>query len=190
MEKKVWEIRLLSPPRVLKHCKKCGRKTAFACSGQFRVNAQRRYLDIWLIYKCSNCDATWNAAVFSRVSPKSIHAELLDGFYRNDAALAERYAMDYASLRGDGAEVEPPEYSVIGDSFPPDAAVELEIKPQYPLPIRVSSLVRAELHLSQKGYSQLVTSGTIQSVPNQDLLKCRLNGGITLIFHGCPPYLW
>lgn len=184
MEKTVWEIRLLSPPQVLKHCKKCGRKTAFACSGQFRVNAQRRYLDIWLIYKCSNCDATWNAAVFSRISPQSINAELLDGFCQNDAALAERYAMDYAFLRGNGAEVEPPEYSVIGDSFSPDAAVELEIKPQYPLPIRVSSLVRAKLHLSQKEYSQLVTCGAVKSIPSQGLLKCRLNGGITLIFHG------
>ena len=57
---------------------------------------------VWLIYKCSDCDAAWNAAVFSRVSPQSVHAELLDGFYRNDAALAERYAMDYAFLRGNG----------------------------------------------------------------------------------------
>lgn len=190
MEKKIWEIQFLSPPSVFKHCKKCGKKTAFACSGQFRINAQRRCLDVWLIYKCIHCSATWNAAVFSRVSPQSIPAELLDGFHSNDEALAERYAMDIAFLRGNGVEAAPPQYSVIGDSFSPNEAVELEIKTEHPLPVKVSSLIRTKLHLSQKEFSQLITSGIIQSIPNQDLQKCRLNGGITLIFKGCPLYLW
>ena len=190
MEKKIWEIKFLSPPSVFKHCKKCGKKTAFACSGQFRINAQRRYLDIWLIYKCFNCNAAWNATVFSRISPQSIPAELLDGFCRNDEALAERYAMDIAFLKGNGVEVELPKYSVIGDSFSPNEAVELEIKTEYFLPVKVSSLIRAKLHLSQKEFSQLITSGIIQSIPTQDLQKCRLNGGVTLIFNGRPPHLW
>ncbi|MBD5085215.1 MAG: DUF1062 domain-containing protein [Clostridiales bacterium] len=190
MEKKTWEIQVLSPPHILKYCKKCGKKVEFTCSGQFRINAQRRYLDIWLIYKCFNCNATWNATVFSRISPQSIPAELLDGFHSNDEALAERYAMDIAFLRGNGVEVEPPKYSVIGDSFSPNEAVELEIKTEYSLPVKVSSLIRAKLHLSQKEYSQLAASGIIQSIPTQDLQKCRLNDGITLIFNGSPPHLW
>lgn len=190
MEKKTWEIQILSPPHILKYCKKCGKKVEFTCSGQFRINAQRRCLDVWLIYKCIHCSATWNAAVFSRVSPQSIPAELLDGFHSNDEALAERYAMDIAFLRRNGVEAEPPQYSVTGDSFSLHEAVELEIKTAYPLPIRVSSLIRAKLQLSQKEYLQLVTNGIIQSIPNQDLQKCRLNGGITLIFNGGPPHLW
>ena len=48
MEKKMWEIQFLSLPHILKHCKKCGKKMAFTCSEQFRINAQRKYLDIWL----------------------------------------------------------------------------------------------------------------------------------------------
>ena len=190
MEKKTWEIQVLSPPHILKYCKKCGKKVEFTCSGQFRINAQRRCLDVWLIYKCIHCSATWNAAVFSRVSPQSIHAELLDGFYQNDEALAKRYAMDIAFLRGNGVEAAPPQYSVIGDSFSPNEAVELEIKTEHPLPVRVSSLIRAKLHLSQKEYLRLVSGGIIQSIPNQDLQKCRLNDGITLIFNGRPPHLW
>lgn len=183
MEKKVWEIQVLSLPRIVKYCKKCGRKMEFICSEQFRINAQRKYLDIWLIYKCSECDTTWNAAVFSRISPQSVDAELLEGFHRNDPALVRRYAMDQGFLRGNGVETEPPRYSVAGDSFPPEEAVELEIKSKYPLPVKVSAVIRGKLHISQKEYAQMAIDGRIKSIPDQDLQKCRLKNGVTLIFN-------
>ena len=50
MRKVIWEVRYLSLPQVLRHCKKCGQKTLFTCSEKFRVNAQQKTLDIWLIY--------------------------------------------------------------------------------------------------------------------------------------------
>ncbi|WP_243015095.1 DUF1062 domain-containing protein, partial [Brevibacillus borstelensis] len=58
------DIQYLSPPPAIKYCKKCGKKTEYVCSGLFRVNAQCKYLDIWLIYKCSNCDSTWNMTIY------------------------------------------------------------------------------------------------------------------------------
>jgi len=64
------DIQYISTPPAIKHCKKCGRKTEYVCSGLFRVNAQRKYLDIWLIYKCSDCDCTWNMTIYSRINPK------------------------------------------------------------------------------------------------------------------------
>ena len=89
MEKIVWEIQYLSILPVLRYCKKCGKKSTFTCSGQFRINAQRRCLDIWLIYKCSSCDTTWNATIYSRVSPQSLPMGLLDNFYKNDEEFVE-----------------------------------------------------------------------------------------------------
>lgn len=183
MKKIIWKIQFLTAPRILRHCKKCGKKRAFICSKQFRINAQRRNLDIWLIYKCSECDATWNAEIFSRISPKSLDAKILDGFYRNDNALAGKYAMDISFLRRNGVEVEPPQYSVIGDCFSPDEAVELEIKSEYFSPIKISSIIKSKLHISQKEYLRLVSDGRIKSVPNQDLKKCKLKDGIILIFN-------
>ena len=183
MEKKMWEIQFLSLPHILKHCKKCGKKMAFTCSEQFRINAQRKYLDIWLIYKCINCNVTWNATIFSRIYPQSLNGKMLERFYRNDTALVEQYAMDNSFLRRHGVEVELPQYSVIGESFSPDETVELEIKSKYFLPIKVSSLIRDTLHISQKEYSQLIVDGKIKSIPNQDLQKCKLKNGITLIFN-------
>ena len=182
MKKIIWEVQSLSLLPVLKYCKKCGRKNLFACSRQFRVNAQRRYLDIWLIYKCCDCNTTWNATVYSRISPQSIKPQSLDGFYKNDNELVEKYAMDSQFLQENGVEVGLPQYSVIGDCFSLNETVQLEIKSKYSLSVKVSSVVRSKLLLSEKEYLQLITSGKIKSFPNQDLKKCKLKEGVTLVF--------
>lgn len=77
MKKILWEIQYLSLPLVSKHCKKCGEKSRFSCSEKFRVNARRRSLDIWLIYNCLNCDTSWNARVYSHISPQSKNGWIL-----------------------------------------------------------------------------------------------------------------
>lgn len=182
MKKIIWEVKSLSLLPALKYCKKCGRKNLFACSRQFRVNAQRRYLDIWLIYKCCDCNTTWNATVYSRISPQAIKPQLLDGFYKNDNELVEKYAMDSQFLQENGVEVGLPQYSVIGDCFSLNETVQLEIKSKYSLSVKVSSVVRSKLLLSEKEYLQLITSGKIKSFPNQDLKKCKLKEGVTLVF--------
>ncbi|MBM6804880.1 DUF1062 domain-containing protein, partial [Mediterraneibacter glycyrrhizinilyticus] len=105
MKKIVWEIEYFSLPPVIKCCKKCREKKAFICSGQFRVNAQRKSLDIWLIYKCSSCDTTWNATLYSRISPQSLNPELLEAFHRNDEMLIEQFAMNADLLHKNGFEM-------------------------------------------------------------------------------------
>ena len=89
---------------VVKYCKKCKRKTMFNSSGLFRVNAHRKSLDVWLIYKCKKCNTTWNLTVLSRVAAGSIQPELLRGFHENDIELAERYTSDAALIKRNGAE--------------------------------------------------------------------------------------
>ena len=183
MNKIIWEIQCHSSLPAYRYCKKCGEKRAFTCSGQFRVNAQQKHLDVWLIYKCPDCDTTWNASVCCRVSPQSIAPELLDGFYRNDGALAWQYAMDSDFLGRNGAQAGLPQYSIAGDSFSVNESTELEIISRYSFPARVSALVREKLLLSRKEFDRLVTDGTLRSSPPQDLLKCRLRSGILLRFH-------
>jgi hypothetical protein len=42
--------------------------------------------------------------------------------------------------------------------------------------------LRSKLLLSEKEYLQLITSGKIKSIPEQDLKKCKWKEGVTLIF--------
>lgn len=182
MKKIVWEVQYLSKPSVVKYCKKCGTKMEFICSGQFRINAQRKYLDIWLIYKCSGCNTTWNAAVYSRISPQTLDPGLLEKFHKNDQDLADQYAMDAEFLRGNGVEIKLPQYTVKGDPFLPEESIELELRSKYFFPIKLSSLVREKLHLSQKEYLKLISDGKVKSIPGLDLQKCRLKDGMRLIW--------
>jgi hypothetical protein len=89
---------------VVKYCKKCKMKAKFASSGLFRVNANRKNLDVWLIYKCIKCNTTWNLTVLSRVTTGSIPQDLLTGFHENDIELAKHYASDVALIKRSGAE--------------------------------------------------------------------------------------
>lgn len=185
MKQIVWEIKYHSYPPAFKYCPKCGRKTEFLCSGQFRINAQRRSLDIWLIYKCSVCNTTWNAAVYSRISPQSLNAAQLERFHGNDSDLAAEYAMDIDFLHRNGAETGLAGYSIVGDSFCLDDTdmVKLKIKTEYFSPLKVSALMREKLHLSKRAYLQLIADGKMKCLPEQDLQGCKLRTGITLMFN-------
>ena len=41
--------------RVYHRCGGCGKKREFVNSGKFRVNANGKNVDVWLIYRCSKC---------------------------------------------------------------------------------------------------------------------------------------
>ena len=70
----------------------------------------------------------------------------------------------------------------MGEDFLPGENVELTIKSEHLFPIKVSALIRKKLHLSQAAYLQMIENGTIKSIPEQDLRKCKLKNTITLIF--------
>lgn len=183
MQKIKWEVQYHSPLPVSKHCKKCGRKTEYISSGQFRVNAQRKDLDIWLIYKCLNCNTTWNVTIFSRINPKALEPKLLEQFHNNDRTIANHYAMDIEILRRNGGEIGLPDYTVVGSNIPLNEDIEVQIKTDYQSQIKVSAIVREKLQLSQKTYEDMLAAGRIKCTSPQDLRKCKLLGGIALIIN-------
>ena len=77
-----------------RHCSKCKKASRFACSGKFRVNANGKHLDVWLIYRCERCNTTWNQEIYARVKPSRIDKELYQAFLENDWDTALRYAGD------------------------------------------------------------------------------------------------
>jgi hypothetical protein len=110
-----WKMEPGHPPLVVKHCPKCEQRRHFYCSESFRVNAQQKDLDIWLIYKCQNCDATWKCTVLRHVSPTSIKRDLFDAFQHNDRLTSWKYAFDFPLLKRNGAEIDSAiEYTVSG----------------------------------------------------------------------------
>lgn len=181
-----WTIRYDRPPAPLRYCKKCNTRQEFVSSGQFRVNAQGKYLDIWLIYKCSCCSSTWNAAIYSRITPGSLPPGLLSRFHENDPSLVLKYSMDTVFLRQNGASIRLPLYHAEGEVFGLDGpvAVTLWIDNPYPLPIRVHTILKDRLHLSQRSLDLLADSGRIRCDDGRELKKSRTESHIKLIITG------
>ncbi len=174
-----WEVLLVSPPPVIRHCKQCGKTVCYRSAGLFRVNAQKKSLDIWLIYKCGHCQSTWNMTVHSRISPQALGADTLGRFYANDSALARQCACDLGLLRKNSAAFGRPDYRIVGENLP-DTPVHLHITSRHPCAVRVSNLLRVRLGLSHRQYEQMIQSGQLRAADGCDLKNIRLNHGILL----------
>ncbi|HWQ57552.1 MAG TPA: DUF1062 domain-containing protein [Clostridia bacterium] len=170
-----WEVNFLSPPKVTRHCAGCGARTEHIPSGLFRVNAQQKRLDIWLVYRCARCKGTWNLAILSRVSPAGVGRELLERYTENDASLALGCAMDENLLARAGADTEPPAYEINGEPFDPALESLLTITSPYPSRLRVAKLIREKLGLSRKDFEALCAARYIKMENGTDLSRARLN---------------
>ena len=162
-----WTVIPLSAPVVLTNCGRCGAAREFLCSGKFRVNAQRKNLDVWLIYKCRACASTWNMTILSRVSPRDIGGTLYSGFLENSPELAMRYAFDTGLHRKNGVRAcyDDMAYRVEGDVFPFDALktedVTLRISAPFSVNLRLDKLLRERLGLSRTRLEDCFRRGDI-----------------------------
>ena len=94
--------------KMIRRCGGCGKKMVFFCFGKFRVNANGRRLDVWLIYRCQRCGHTWNIPLYERISPEKLSPELYEGLLDNDPELVRRYAGDRGFFKGKGYELVKP----------------------------------------------------------------------------------
>lgn len=165
-----WRIEALHPPRALRPCGGCGALRPFVPSGCFRVNAQKRRLDVWLVYRCVDCDHTWNLEVLARTPASEVDPARLAAFHANDADEARAVAFDVARLVRAGARVEPDAAIRVvrpdGDWPGPHAggpAVRIELAT--PCDVRLDRLLATELGLSRTALVRAVESGSLRVEP-------------------------
>ena len=89
-----WEIHQDGVPALRRFCPGCGCERPFVSSGKFRMNANGRRLDVWLIYKCPACGTTWNMEVVARTPVSELSPGRLRAYESNDPAAARAYACD------------------------------------------------------------------------------------------------
>ncbi len=165
---------MTTPPKTLRYCRKCGAKTEHISSGLFRVNANQKNLDVWLIYRCSKCNNTWNSTIFSRVNRRGISEKLLEKFQNNDEHLALQYAMDIDILKRNGTEVGMPEYEIIGSDVVWEVKTRLEIQSDYPAKVKLIKILREKLKLSHQVFNKMLDHGSIWLDDGSDIRKAKL----------------
>ncbi|ESY82658.1 hypothetical protein X739_25915 [Mesorhizobium sp. LNHC220B00] len=149
-----WTIAPEIAPRPLINCNRCGFVKAYCCSEKFRVNANGKRIDVWLIYRCVDCDNSWNFGILERCNRRDIAPALLAALESNDPSLVRSHAFDIVALRNQVGRVE--EFPdavvrkrVIGGIKRGAMALELRLGLEVPVSLRLDRLLANELGISR-----------------------------------------
>jgi len=85
-----------------RRCQRCRFPCRFRCTGKFRVNANGKSIDVWLLFDCCSCGSTAKLPVLERVAVSRIGRTRLQAFETNDPDEATAAASDAALLRRAG----------------------------------------------------------------------------------------
>ena len=175
-DKELWKIVPESLPGVKRNCSKCGVKREFNNSGKFRVNANGKTIDVWMIFLCEKCGTTWNMAVYERKEADTLDRKEYVGFMENDIRLIKRYGRDPGIFAKNRAK------TVLADSgyrvevipiFGKKEGIklrEIEIKMQFPMKLRLDRLLAEQLGMPRSTIKQWCDAGVIfqaDVVPNE-----------------------
>ena len=163
-------VTALETPRIIRHCLRCGRQSRFACSDRFRLNAHQRRIDIWLIYRCLQCQTTWNCPLFSHCRPGDIGETLYNQFQVNDRATAWRYAFDAERFRRlhlsvDFAVPYRAVYHPVAPSIDGTHNVNLALELIWPCHVRLDRLLASTLDISRAQVQRWLKQGRLSIYP-------------------------
>ncbi len=161
-------------PLVRRRCHACA-SDRFRANGKFRVNANHKLLDAWLLVLCTGCGDTAKLTVFERMTVRSVPAELLDRLHHNDRGLAaallqdpflqrrNRIALDWADAwRLDTG----------GSDHLDRDVVDIEVRFAARIPVRPVRLIAEGCRLSRGEVEKLIKEGKLVSA-------VRLSGKLT-----------
>lgn len=163
----LWVIRELGLPAIVKACVSC-RSARHHPTGKFRVNANGKLLDVWMLICCLQCGRTSKIPIHERIYVQGLHSGRLLMFENNDPALVRDLVMDGAlggkagyqlDWRGTWELVTGMASCAPGREDP--APLTVMIRFELPAPIRVEKLLTTGLGLSRSAVRGMVGSGRI-----------------------------
>jgi hypothetical protein len=165
-----WQVAPLECPQIWRHCSRCKSSMPFRCSMKFRTNAQKKRIDVWLIYRCEGCADTWNLPVFERVAVGDLAPDEFQAIARNDPALARLYAFDRACLDRHSNRVEESagalvEWRVQNGQAPQPSEVEILIRLVLPWRTRLDRLLAQQLGTGRGRLIELQAAGLLAIIP-------------------------
>jgi hypothetical protein len=165
-------------PLVRRRCHVCASER-FRASGKFRVNANHKLIDAWLLARCISCGETVKLTVLEPVTVRSVRPELLDRLHHNDAGLTaellqdpvvqhrNRIALDWDDAwRLDTGEPDHLDHEVI------DVSVRFAAR----IPVRPVRLIAEGCCLSRAEVERLIMEGKLVSAVR---LTGKLSGDFT-----------
>lgn len=149
---------------VIRNCPKCGIKTNYINTNNFRVNANGNQIDIWLIYQCEKCKHTYNLTIYERIKPSAMSVDQYNKFLANDKELALAYGNTKALFARNKAEIdlEHINYDVVGiDKKRPKVDYGIVISNPYEIKIRADKVLSQILGITRNQIKQLIKQEVI-----------------------------
>lgn len=183
----VWRVTPHGAPSARRHCTRCAASRAFVPTTDFRVNAQQKRIDVWLIYRCDVCDETWNRPIVERGSVSYIGAERLERLQKNDPDVALGYAFDVQDLRNRGITVDADlPFTIQAEPIANGvgaATLWITIALAHPIETRLDRLLATGLGTSRSRIGSLWKSGALRVVPQRSnaLQRPPQNGQVVVV---------
>lgn len=186
-----WTLTPVSSYKIIRNCPKCGTRSLFQSTGNFRINANKKCVDIWLIYQCEKCRSTYNLTIFERVSPKKLPEGFYKKFQENNNALALEIGTAKEIFEKNRAVVKEGSISCIVTKENTEIPVSLQdsegnsriIRIQNPngLKIRVDKFLAEQLSISRSKVKHLIADGLLQGSQREDLEKIHLGSSLLIL---------
>jgi hypothetical protein len=164
----LWVVRELGQPAVVKACVSC-RSTRHHPTGKFRVNANGKLLDVWMLICCELCGRTSKIPVHERIYVRALDSERLLMFEKNDPAMVRDLIMDEALAGKSGYQLDWSGTWALETGVPSceprredPAPLKVIIRFELPAPIRVEKLMTIGFGLSRSAVRGMVGSGHIR----------------------------
>ncbi|MEU1459087.1 DUF1062 domain-containing protein [Streptomyces sp. NPDC005727] len=173
-----WVVMPTCLPLVLRRCHACASER-FRTSGKFRVNANHKLIDVWLLALCTTCGETTKLTVLERASVRSVRPELLDRAHDNDPVLAAELLQDPVVRRRNRIALDWDNawrLDTGGSDHLDREVIDVSVRFAAPIPVRPVRLIAEGCGLSRAEVERLVVAGKVVSAVR---LNGRLSGDFT-----------
>jgi hypothetical protein len=164
--KALWAVRECALPAIVKPCVDCP-GTRHHPTGKFRVNANGKILDVWLLLGCAGCGRTSKTPVHERDHVQAIEPARRMAFESNDPAMVRALTISASLAAQRGYRLDWTDTWRLETDLPfysPDepGTLTVLIGFELPVPIRVERLLMLGLGLSRGEVRRMEAAGRIR----------------------------
>jgi hypothetical protein len=160
-----WLVYRTDLPLIRRRCLRCS-SAQYRSHGKFRVNANGKLLDVWLLALCIGCRETVKLTVLERVHVRTIDPSTLTRFHHNDLELAAKLLEDPRLLRRNGVTLDwDGAWALQKMTVDVSEAevVDTSVRFVQRIPIRVTTLLSVGLDVSRSEVRRLASDGSLSS---------------------------
>lgn len=163
----VWTIKPKDSFHIIRNCPKCSCKSKYVNTFNFRINANGKAVDIWIIYQCEKCKSTLNIDIFERIHPNKISVSEYKKFLSNDKDLALYYGLNKMLFKNNKVEIDSEEiaYEILERMINTDIKHPKEqhiiIENPYQLRLRLDKVIAEQFNISRIKVKKMIEQGNI-----------------------------